>query len=73
MGATCQSVTLAAMSRHHRVLVVEDEPDIALLIKHTLERAGEAEVETVPSGDEALRAAAESRPDWSSSTSICRS
>ncbi len=51
------------MSRRHRVLVVEDESDIALLIKHTLERAGEAEVETVASGDEALRAAADSRPD----------
>ncbi len=51
------------MRRRHRVLVVEDEPDIALLIKHTLERAGEAEVETVPSGDEALRAAADSQPD----------
>jgi len=38
-----------------RVLVVEDEPDIAGLIKHTLERSGEASVEVVGRGDEALR------------------
>jgi two-component system, OmpR family, alkaline phosphatase synthesis response regulator PhoP len=51
------------MSRHHRVLVVEDEQDIALLIKHALERSGDAQVEIVPSGDQALRAAAQSQPD----------
>jgi DNA-binding response OmpR family regulator len=51
------------MSRHHRVLVVEDEQDIALLIKHALERSGDAQVEIVASGDEALRAAAQSQPD----------
>jgi two-component system, OmpR family, alkaline phosphatase synthesis response regulator PhoP len=51
------------MSRHHRVLVVEDEQDIAMLIKHALERSGDAHVEIVPSGDEALRAAAQSQPD----------
>lgn len=51
------------MNRHHRVLVVEDEQDIAMLIKHALERSGDAQVEIVPSGDEALRAAAESPPD----------
>lgn len=46
-----------------RVLVVEDEHDIALLIKHTLERGGDAEVEIVGSGDTALRSAAELPPD----------
>ena len=51
------------MSRHYRVLVVEDEQDIAMLIKHALERSGDAQVEIVPSGDEALRAAAQSQPD----------
>ena len=30
------------MSRPPRVLVVEDEQDIAALVKHTLERGGEA-------------------------------
>jgi CheY-like chemotaxis protein len=39
-----------------RVLVVEDEQDIAALIKHTLERSGDASVNTVGRGDEALRA-----------------
>ena len=47
----------------HRVLVVEDEPDLATLIKHALERSGEARVEIVPAGDQALRRVAESPPD----------
>ena len=46
-----------------RVLVVDDEQDIADLIKHTLERGGDIEVETVPSGDAALKAATEQPPD----------
>lgn len=46
-----------------RILVVEDEPDIAQLIKHTLERSGAATVHVVPSGDEALRRVGESPPD----------
>ncbi len=46
-----------------RVLVVDDEQDIADLIKHTLERGGDLEVETVPSGDAALKAATEQPPD----------
>ena len=46
-----------------RVLVVEDEQDIAGLIKHTLERGGEIDVRLVSSGDAALKAAAEEPPD----------
>ena len=46
-----------------RVLVVEDEQDIAGLIKHTLERGGEIEVRLASSGDAALKAAAEDPPD----------
>jgi DNA-binding response OmpR family regulator len=46
-----------------RVLIVEDEADIAGLIKHTLERGGEIAAEVVASGDEALKAAAEQPPD----------
>ena len=46
-----------------RVLVVEDEHDIAALIKHALERGGDAEVEIAGSGDTALRAAADIPPD----------
>jgi DNA-binding response OmpR family regulator len=45
------------------VLVVEDEQDIAGLIKHTLERSGDASVETVGRGDEALRMIAADQPD----------
>ena len=46
-----------------RVLVVEDEQDIARLIKHALERSGDADVEIVSSGDTALRAVTELAPD----------
>ena len=46
-----------------RVLVVEDEPDIAGLIKHTLERSGELLVDIVDSGDAALKAVTERPPD----------
>ena len=51
------------LGRPARVLVVEDEHDIAALVKHTLERGGEAEVELVASGDAAIRAATQSPPD----------
>jgi len=52
-----------SMSRAPRVLVVEDEQDIAGLIKHTLERSGDGQVEIVGSGDAALRAVNEQTPD----------
>jgi DNA-binding response OmpR family regulator len=45
------------------VLVVEDEHDIAALIKHTLERSGEIQASIVASGDQALRSIAERPPD----------
>ena len=51
------------MTPRNRVLIVEDERDIAGLIKHALERGGEAEAEIVGSGDAALRAATERTPD----------
>jgi two-component system, OmpR family, alkaline phosphatase synthesis response regulator PhoP len=50
------------MAKHH-VLIVEDEQDIAGLIKHTLERSGDAEAEIVGSGDAALRAVSSRPPD----------
>jgi DNA-binding response OmpR family regulator len=50
-------------TRVPRVLVVEDEQDIAGLIKHALERSGDARVEIVSSGDSALRAVTEDPPD----------
>ena len=46
-----------------RVLVVEDELDIAGLIKQTLERGGEVDVEIALTGEAALTKAAERTPD----------
>ena len=46
-----------------RVLVVEDEQDIAGLIKHALEREPAIEVQIVPSGDAALKSVTEETPD----------
>src|SRR6188768_884956 len=46
-----------------RLMVVEDEQDIADLIKHALERSGGACVEVVGRGDDALRAIASHPPD----------
>jgi DNA-binding response OmpR family regulator len=45
------------------VLVVEDEQDIAGLIKHALERGADSHVEIVSSGDAALAAVTEAPPD----------
>ena len=46
-----------------RVLVVEDEQDIAGLIKHALEREAAVDVEIAASGDAALKAVTEDVPD----------
>ena len=46
-----------------RVLVVEDERDIADLVKHTLERAEGVSVDIVTSGEAALERAAAEAPD----------
>src|SRR6266852_1391667 len=59
---TIATATLALVAPP-RVLVVEDEADIAGLIKHTLERSGDASVEIVGRGDEALRSIAGRPPD----------
>ena len=53
---------LAPRTARIRALVVEDEPDIAGLIKHTLERSGEMQVEIAASGDAALKAVTEQAP-----------
>ncbi len=64
-----------------RILVVDDEADIAGLIKHSLERAGDVEVDVVGSGDAALKAVTEHPPDLMildlnlpvlSGTDVCR-
>ena len=59
---TSATATLARVAPP-RVLVVEDEADIAGLIKHTLERSGDASVEIVGRGDEALRSISGRPPD----------
>jgi two-component system phosphate regulon response regulator PhoB len=46
----------------HRVLVVDDEPDITALVAYHLAKAG-YRVSTAARGPEALKAAAEERPD----------
>jgi DNA-binding response OmpR family regulator len=46
-----------------RVLVVEDEPDVAALIKMTLERGGDLAVDVAMSGEDALKDVAHQRPD----------
>ena len=51
------------MTNVPRILVVDDEPDIATLIKHTLERSGGASVDVVTSGDAALKSVREAPPD----------
>jgi DNA-binding response OmpR family regulator len=53
----------SAVTPRARVLVVEDEQDIAALIAHTLQRGGELEVESVASGDAALKRITERPPD----------
>jgi DNA-binding response OmpR family regulator len=50
------------MPKHH-VLIVEDEQDIAGLIKLTVERGGDAEAEIAASGDVALKAVEQRAPD----------
>lgn len=46
----------------HRILVVDDEPDITALVAYHLAKAG-YRVSTASNGTEALKAAAEQRPD----------
>ena len=50
-------------ARNTRVVVVEDDQDIAGLIRHALERAGGFEVLVATSGDAALRVVTEEIPD----------
>lgn len=64
-----------------RILVVDDEMDIAGLIKHSLERSGDVEVNIVNSGDAALKSVSDNPPDLMildlnlpvlSGTDVCR-
>jgi DNA-binding response OmpR family regulator len=51
-----------AAARSH-ILIVEDEPDVAALIKHTLDRSGDVDVTVVGTGEAALKATNERVPD----------
>lgn len=62
-ASAADSPAPAGMARPAYVLIVEDEHDIAALIKHTLERSGEMQASIVGSGDAALRAIAERLPN----------
>jgi DNA-binding response OmpR family regulator len=46
-----------------RILLVEDEADVATLVKHALERGGDLKVEAVASGAAALKSVAAASPD----------
>jgi DNA-binding response OmpR family regulator len=61
-GDTASRMTARGAVRT-RVLVVEDEQDIASLVKHGLERGGDIDVEIVSTGDGALKAMAERPAD----------
>lgn len=52
----------AAETMTHRILVVDDEPDITALVAYHLAKAG-YQVSTATNGAEALKTAAEQRPD----------
>ena len=54
---------IARTTTRTHVLVVDDEQDIAGLIKHGLEKGGDIEVEIVGTGDGALKAVNERTPD----------
>jgi DNA-binding response OmpR family regulator len=51
------------MGETARILVVEDELDVANLVKHALERGGDAKVEIVTSGAAALQTVSTTLPD----------
>jgi len=46
-----------------RILVVEDDADVADLVRHTLERSGDLEVSLASSGTQAIRLVGEAPPD----------
>jgi two-component system, OmpR family, alkaline phosphatase synthesis response regulator PhoP len=52
-----------AVSTKRRILIVEDEEDVAGLIKHAVERSGDTAAEIVASGDTALKVVSERPPD----------
>jgi two-component system alkaline phosphatase synthesis response regulator PhoP len=62
-GSVSDPRMIARSTTRTHVLVVDDEQDIAGLIKHGLEKGGDIEVEIVGTGDGALKAVNERTPD----------
>jgi two-component system alkaline phosphatase synthesis response regulator PhoP len=62
-GSISELRTTGRGTARTHVLVVDDEQDIAGLIKHGLEKAGDIEVEIVGTGDGALKAVNDRTPD----------
>ena len=62
-GSVFDPRMIARGTTRTHVLVVDDEQDIAGLIKHGLEKGGDIEVEIVGTGDGALKAVNERTPD----------
>jgi two-component system alkaline phosphatase synthesis response regulator PhoP len=62
-GSISDLRTVPRGTHRTHVLVVDDEQDIAGLIKHGLEKAGDIEVEIVGTGDGALKAVNDRTPD----------
>ena len=61
--ASDHGMSRAGAAARTQVLVVDDEQDIAGLIKHSLEKNGDIDVDIVGTGDEALKAVNERTPD----------
>src|SRR5581483_6320228 len=53
---------MAILGSKTRILIVEDEPDIAALMKHALERGGDLDAEIVATGAAALKSVMEEPP-----------
>jgi two-component system, OmpR family, alkaline phosphatase synthesis response regulator PhoP len=60
---TDQGMNRVGVTARTQVLVVDDEQDIAGLIKHSLEKGGDIDVDMVGTGDEALKAVNQRTPD----------
>ena len=56
-------MTRTGRTRRTHILIVEDQPDIAGLMKHALERAGDLEVEVVGTGSAVLKVVTEQPPN----------
>ena len=60
-GCRCAAENALTEIMSHRILLVDDEPDILEFVKYTLVKEG-YEVFTAQNGAEALKAAAQHRP-----------